>query len=71
MSESFSFKKGWDKLPKAAAPEVRARIMEALGLKTVSSFYPRLNGAYEPKMTEAKKIEAIFSEYGITDIWGR
>ena len=71
MGESFSFKKGWDKLPKAVAPEVRARIMEALELKTVSSFYPRLNGAYEPKMTEAKKIEAIFSEYGITDIWGR
>lgn len=68
--QRFSFRKGWRQLKVTDAPIVKTRIIAALGLKCKSSFYPRLNGKYEPKISEAEAIEAIFREYGITDIWG-
>lgn len=67
---SFSFKKGWNQLPNGVLEEARAKIMEALDLKVVTSFYPRLAGKVEPRLSEARAIESIFAEYGITDIWG-
>ncbi|MGM9763334.1 MAG: hypothetical protein ACI3ZQ_04880 [Candidatus Cryptobacteroides sp.] len=70
MDKNFSFKKGWVQLRSKDQPKVRTKIINALGLKCVASFYPRLNGAYEPRVTEAKAIETIFAEYGITDVWG-
>ena len=44
--------------------------MDALGLTTKVAFYNRLNGDVEPKVSEAKAIEDIFNNYGITEIWG-
>lgn len=70
MATKFSFKKGWNQLPQTKTNEVRKKIMQALGLQTRTSFYPRLNGDIEPKLGEALAIEDIFNEYGITDIWG-
>jgi len=73
MTESykeFSFERGWSKLPKSKTALVRNRIMEVFGFKVKSSFYSRLHGEVEPKISEVKEIERIFSEYGITDIWG-
>lgn len=70
MAANFSFKKGWNQLPQSKCSEVRSKIMDALSIKIRTSFYPRLNGEVEPKLGEAMAIEAIFQEYGITDIWG-
>ncbi|MBQ9475187.1 MAG: hypothetical protein IJU69_02900 [Bacteroidales bacterium] len=70
MASKFSFKKGWNQLLNWQTKEVKAKIMAALNLKFSTSFYPRLNGTIEPKLGEAKAIEAVFAEYGITDIWG-
>ncbi len=67
---TFSFKKGWNQLPVGKLAEVRDKIMGALNLKCTTSFYPRLNGDYEPKISEARAIEAIFAEYGIKEVWG-
>lgn len=64
MDKSFSFKRGWLQLRVIDQPEVRTKIINALGLKCTASFYPRLNGAYEPRVTEAEAIEKIFAEYG-------
>jgi predicted transcriptional regulator len=50
--------------------EVRQKIMKALGIKHRASWIARLNGTIEPRVSEAKAIEEIFAEYGITDIWG-
>lgn len=66
----FSFRKGWRQLKQKDLNPVRQRIMDALNLKHITSFYPRLNGECEPKVSEAQAIEAVFAEYGITDIWG-
>lgn len=68
--QSFSFNRGYQQLPASKLKEARMRIMEALGLATDPSFYRRLRGNSEPKVSEARAIEAIFAEYGITDIWG-
>lgn len=70
MASKFSFKKGWNQLPNGKTREVKAEIIKALNLKFTTSFYPRLNGDIEPKLSESKAIEDIFAKYGITDIWG-
>ena len=57
-------------MPRNKTEEVRLRIMDALGLQTRNTFYIRLRGKIEPKVSEAEKIENIFREYGITEIWG-
>jgi hypothetical protein len=67
---SFSFKKGWQQLPANKMKEVRASIMEALGIKGTMTWYNRLNGDVEPRKSEAEKIEDIFYLYGITEVWG-
>ncbi|MGL5914159.1 MAG: hypothetical protein ACRCZB_08330 [Bacteroidales bacterium] len=44
--------------------------MAALKISSNPSFWARLNGHVEPKVSEAEAIERIFSEYGITEVWG-
>ena len=70
MTRSFSFKKGWNQLTAKDQAQVRSQIMRALGIQSIPSFYPRLNGAIEPKVTEAEAIEKIFKKRGIKNIWG-
>lgn len=55
-NQSFSFKKGWSQLRVGEAPEVRQKIMTALGLKVRSTFYYRLNGKCEPTISEAHDL---------------
>ena len=66
----YSFKKGWDMVPQAKAPEIRERIKSALGIGSDPQFYNRLKGNPEPLISEYEAITAIFADYGITDIWG-
>jgi hypothetical protein len=49
----------------------QGKIMNALGLEVTSraSWALHLKGIVEPKVSEARAIENIFAEYGITDIW--
>ncbi len=66
----YSFKRGFDQVKQKDVPEVKEKIMKALNLNFRSSWKARLDGNVEPKVSEAEKIEGIFAEYGITDIWG-
>ena len=68
--DSYSFIKGWSQVRQKDVEEVRTAIMNALGLTTKAAFYNRVKGAVEPKISEAKAIEDIFNNYGITKIWG-
>lgn len=68
-TNSYSFIKGWKQLPKHEMKDVRDEVCAALGVSIVT-FYARLKGQPEPKISEAKAIEAIFANKGITDIWG-
>ena len=66
----FGFKAGFSQVKRKDAKEVRERIMRALGLTTRASWYARLNGSVEPKVSEARAIEEVFGEFGITNVWG-
>lgn len=66
----FSFQKGFSQVRQRDVSEVKAKIMRALNIKTRASWKYRLDGTIEPKVSEASAIEAIFAEYGITEIWG-
>lgn len=66
----FSFKLGFSQVKRKDVQEVKNRIMNALGLRTRVSWYARLNGAVEPKVSEAKIIESVFADFGITQVWG-
>jgi len=71
MSTKFSFESGWNSLPQKLQNEVRDKIMAALKITTLSSFYRRKHGNTEPRISEVQAIEAIFAEYNIIEgIWG-
>lgn len=71
LMEKFSFEKGLKQLTIEQTNQVRDKIMSALDIKSRMSFWRRSTGSVEPKVTEVEKIEAIFGEYGITEIWGK
>lgn len=66
----YSFKRGFAQVQQKDVQKVKERIMSALGLTTRVSWYARLNGSVEPKVSEAKAIEMVFADYGIKDVWG-
>lgn len=68
--EQFSFMRGWSQVKNFQMPQVKAEILEALNLKTRVSWYQRLYGNIEPRITEVKAIEAVFAKYGIDEVWG-
>jgi hypothetical protein len=72
--EKFSFLKGFRQLPIGVVPEACDKIMKAMNLTSRSSFYNRLYGVFEPRVSEwettRKNVEKVFAEYGITDCWG-
>lgn len=70
QTTDYSFMKGWRQLPQGEIRAVRSEICAALGGVSFVTFYARLKGKPEPKVSEAKAIEEVFSRHGITDIWG-
>lgn len=49
---------------------VRKKLIAALGVNNRNSFYFYANGKQELKTTQMNRVAEVFSEYGITDIWG-
>jgi hypothetical protein len=70
--KEFSFKKGFMQVRQIDVEKVREEITDALGIRerTVGTWYNRLNGKIEPRVSEAEAIEDVFGKYGITDVWG-
>lgn len=67
---NYSFRKGFNQITRKDLIECRAKIMKALKITSRPAWLCRLNGTVEPKYSEAKSIELIFAEYGITEVWG-
>lgn len=65
----LSIKKGFDQVQNKDTETVKTRIWEALGIKHRTQWYQFLSGKREPRFSEAQKIEDVFSEVGITDIY--
>ena len=66
-----SFEIGFRQVRVCDVPEVRGKIMSALGIVSRASWAKRLYGRIVPNVDEAKEIEKIFAEYGIKSVWGR
>jgi hypothetical protein len=66
----FSFLRGYHQVRLMDNELVKEELMQALGITSRSSWYFRLYGQVEPRISEARAIEAVFEKYGITDIWG-
>ena len=69
MENQFSFKKGWQQLPSFQQKSLQKEVMEGLQI-SISAFYARMRGETEPKVSEAKAIEAAFRAYGLKEVWG-
>ena len=65
-----SFNRGWSQIPHCFRKEVRNKLMDVFGIRTVSQFYARLRGEVEPKKSQIAAIEEVFREYNISDVWG-
>lgn len=68
MDTKFSFQKGYGQLSRKDYLDFRKKLCARLGIAE-TSFYRRLTGEIEPKMSEGRIIEQVFGEYGITDVW--
>ena len=66
----FSFRRGYMQLAQRDVPKFREQLMRALRITTPNGWTARVYGRTEPRVSEAKTIEAAFAEYGITDVWG-
>lgn len=68
--ELFSFQKGWSQVKIGDVAECREKLMKAMNITTRAAWGKRLKGEVEPRISEVKAIEDVFSEYGIEDVWG-
>lgn len=66
------FWRGYGQVQQKDVLKIRTKLFKALGLSMSSpmNFSHYLTGKYEPKASAAQAIEAVFAEYGITDVWG-
>ena len=68
---SASCKKGYMQIRKCDEEQFRAEFMQIFNIRTKQSFYNRINGKPEPKISEVEKINSLFRKYGVTaNIWG-
>lgn len=61
--ENFSFLKGWSQVKNGDLAECRDKLMAALNITTRAAWGKRLKGEVEPKISEARAVEAVFAEY--------
>lgn len=61
----WSFKEAFYSLPYNEMPIVRKEIENALGIKSTPTWYSRLYGRVEPKVSEYLAIQRIFKKRGI------
>lgn len=66
-----AFRKGLSEVRVKDVPEVKAELMEILGVTTKQSFIRYANGnVANLDVEKARKIEALFERYGVVDCWG-
>ena len=66
----WSFQKGLDNVRSADLSECRGKLKNTLNIQSSWGLRLRATGTIIPKADETEKIEAIFKEYGVTEIWG-
>ena len=69
MIKKFSIEKGYNQVQRQHLNEVKQRIMDILAIKSRTQWSLFLRGDLEPIISMANEIEAMFLEYGISDIY--
>lgn len=72
MDKRFSFRKGWEQLPRNKVAMAKDAIKSALAIGSDQAFYNRMNGKIIPKVPEKEVIEGELIKHGIpaNSIWG-
>lgn len=66
-----AFRKGLSEVRVKDVPAVKAALMGILGVTTKQSFIRYADGRVANLDVEkARKIEAVFAEYGVAECWG-
>ncbi len=66
-----AFRKGLSEVRVKDVPAVKARLMAILGVTTKQSFIRYADGRVANLDVEkARRIEAVFAEYGVASCWG-
>lgn len=68
--KNYGIRKGFSELRGVDQKKVKAMIWRALDVKSATTWYAMLSGDREPRISEAEKMLAIFSRFGVTDPWG-
>ena len=69
--EKYSFQRGMNQVQIGKKQEVKDKIMVALNINNLASWYKYLYGQLVPYIIVYVAIEGIFLEYGIFEnIWG-
>lgn len=61
--EKFSFKNVWEEVPVKTQKEIKNTIVRALGISQ-STFYRRVRGEIEPKISEVALYKTTFLQHG-------
>ncbi len=69
--KKIGFLKGLGQVQEKDSANVRAELMQALGVASKMSLSTYSRGLVEPKVTQATAVEAVFSKYGIKNIWDK
>lgn len=69
-TRQYTFKEAYDNLPAIEQRKVRETIMTILGVTTDMAIYQKLNNEkWEPRYSEAIKINALFGIYHMSISW--
>lgn len=69
--EQFAFVRGFENLAVKYVLPCKNELCATLGWNNRTTWYMRLYGDIEPRVSEKQTIETIFAKYGVKkDIWG-
>jgi len=63
------FRAGYNQIPHGKIKEVKAKIMEALGVNNPVSFSRYKTGKVDMKISQAEAVMAVFENYEIFEVW--
>jgi len=68
MANDFSFLIAYNSLPANKQTNFTKELQSALNM-SYAGVRKRMRGMVEPRMSEMRKIEALFKKYGIKEVW--
>lgn len=67
----MSFRRGWEQVRPVDMPFAKEKLMAAMSIGNRNSWALCLNGGKPFNDEQAKAVEAVFAEYGVTEVWDK